>query len=169
MASRLGRNPSRGLVRLLLAVLLLLMGQGALGAGQRDSTPAAAMTPLFVVAAEAESVLVQGAGRGTRAINFRPNAADPKWGLTRAHLDKHLFGSGSKSLSSIDPAGNSDIWFGYMQELASRPATATLKNGVEDIICTFPRTGGGGTFRFGIRIAPGEGGAFDLVTLLTKQ
>jgi hypothetical protein len=40
---------------------------------------------------------------------------------------------------------------------------------VEDIIGTFPRTGGGGTFQFGIRIAPGENGTFDLVTLLTKQ
>lgn len=73
------------------------------------------------------------------------------------------------SLRIIDPEGNVDQWVGYIQKLASRPATATLKNGIEDIIGTFPKAGGSGNFKFGIRIAPGEGGTFDLVTLLTRQ
>jgi hypothetical protein len=120
-------------------------------------------------AAGGEGVLVEGAGSGTRVINFRPDAADPNWGLTSAHLEKHLFGSGPLSLSTIDPGGNPDLWFSYIQDLASRPATATLKGGIEDIIGTFPKTGGNGTFQFGIRIAPAGNGTFDLVTLLTKQ
>ncbi len=79
-------------------------------------------------------------------------------GFTPTHLDKHLFGSGKNSLSVIDPQGNSDIWVGYMQDLASMPVTAHLKNGVEDIIGTFPLTAGGGTFKLGIRIAPNAHG-----------
>jgi RHS repeat-associated protein len=110
-----------------------------------------------------------GNGVQTRSINFRPDASDPNWGLTRAHLDKHLFGSGPTSLSTIDPGGNADLWVQYIQDLASRPATATLKGGVEDIIGTFPKADGSGTFQFGIRISPAGNGRFDLVTLLTKQ
>ncbi len=116
-----------------------------------------------------EAVLVPGAGSGTRAINFKPNAADPNWGLTSQHLNKHLFGSGKNSLSQIDAAGNPDLWRSYIQELAGRPATSTLKGGIEDIIGTFPKADGSGTFQFGIRISPSSDGAFDLVTLLTKQ
>jgi hypothetical protein len=40
---------------------------------------------------------------------------------------------------------------------------------VQDVIGTFPKAGGGGTFQLGIRIAPKGDGTFDLVTLLTKQ
>src|SRR5207237_10092997 len=69
-------------------------------------------------AAESEGGLVEGAGTGTRAINFRPNATDPNWGLTEAHLDKHLYGSAPLSLSEIDPAGNPDLWRDYIQDLA---------------------------------------------------
>lgn len=73
------------------------------------------------------------------------------------------------SLRTIDPGGNPDLWFKYIQELAGRPTTATLKDGIEDIIGTFPKTGGDGMFKFGIRIASGENGTSDLVTLLTRQ
>ena len=120
------------------------------------------------VAAETEGVLVEGAGSGTRSLNFRSNASDPNWGLTGKHLDKHLFGDGPMSLRSIDPGGTTDDWVGFIQDLAGRPSTASLKGGIEDIIGTFPRAGGG-SFQFGIRIAPGENGSWDLVTLLTKQ
>ena len=123
----------------------------------------------FCVAAKAEGVLVDGAGTGTRTLRFRPNADDPNWGLTKAHLDKHLFGSGSKSLSTIDPGGNPDLWRHYIQDLAGRPVTNQLGSGIQDIIGTFPKAGGSGSFNFGIRIAPRSDGADDLVTLLTKQ
>jgi hypothetical protein len=114
-------------------------------------------------------VPVPGAGCGTRNINFRPGAADPNWGLTSQHIQKHLFGEGGHALKQIDPAGNPDQWVGYIQDLAGRPATANLSNGVQDVIGTFPKAGGGGTFQLGIRIAPKGDGTFDLVTLLTKQ
>ncbi|GAB3831980.1 hypothetical protein GCM10028799_62120 [Kribbella italica] len=109
------------------------------------------------------------AGLRTRVIHFRPNAADPKWGLTALHLEKHVFGSGSKSLRSIDPGGTTDQWFEYVQELASRPPTEIQGNGIQDIIGMFPRADGAGNFRLGIRISPNEDGSFDLVTILTKQ
>lgn len=114
-------------------------------------------------------VLVEGAGSGTRTINFRPNAADPNWGLTQRHLNKHLFGSGQHSLSTIDAAGNPALWTDYIQDLAGRPVTKTTSNGMQDIIGTFPLADGSGTFQFGIRIAPNTDGTFDLITLLTRQ
>lgn len=51
----------------------------------------------------------------------------------------------------------------------SRPNTGTTTNGMLDIVGTFPRAGGGGTFQFGIRLSPNSNGSFDLITLLTKQ
>lgn len=117
----------------------------------------------------AKSGVPLGPGVTTRKINWRPNAADPNWGLTGAHVNKHLFGNSKYALNKIDPGGNADIWRGYMQDLASRPATGTTSNGMLDIVGTFPRTGGGGSFQFGIRLAPGSDGSFDLITLLTKQ
>jgi hypothetical protein len=39
----------------------------------------------------------------------------------------------------------------------------------EDIVGTFPKADGTGTFQFGIRIRDNGDGTFDLVTLLTKQ
>lgn len=112
---------------------------------------------------------IAGGGTETRNIDYTTNVQDPNWGLTQAHLDKHMFGSGKYSLSAIDPLGNSDIWVGYMQDLAGMPVTTHLKNGVEDIMGTFPLTGGGGNFQLGIRIAPNVSGGWDLITLLTKQ
>ncbi|UUW92396.1 HINT domain-containing protein [Pimelobacter simplex] len=110
-----------------------------------------------------------GPGVVTRKINWRPNAADPNWGLTGTHMNKHLFGNSNYSLSKIDSGGNADIWRGYMQDLASRPRTGTTTNGMIDIVGTFPRAGGGGNFQFGIRLSPNSNGSFDLITLLTKQ
>jgi hypothetical protein len=143
---------------------------GYLGAKRTSNDPTS--TPNLTTSPNpgaTEAVLVPGAGSGTRAINFKPNAADPNWGLTSQHLNKHLFGSGKNSLSQIDAAGNPDLWRNYIQDLAGRPATSTLKGGIEDIIGTFPKADGSGTFQFGIRISPSSDGSFDLVTLLTKQ
>jgi hypothetical protein len=120
------------------------------------------------VAADSEAVLVNGVGGGTRTIIYRSNG-NPDWGLTASHLEKHLFGSGPLSLSQIDPAGNSDLWRNYIQDLASRSSTATLKGGIEDIVGTFPKADGSGNFQFGIRIAPLPNGTWELVTILTKQ
>lgn len=129
---------------------------------------ASAMLPTDGVAAKSGFNIVPG-GSGTRAINFKPNAADPNWGLTSAHLNKHMFGTGKNSLRTIDAGGNPDRWRNYMQDLAARPVTNTLKGGIEDIIGTFPKADGSGTFQFGIRIAPSSNGSYDLVTLLTRQ
>lgn len=141
-------------------------------AGTTLASEQADVAPLLSLARSevaAKSGLNLGAGVTTRKINWRPNADDTNWGLTSTHLNKHMFGNSKYSLSKIDPGGNADVWRGYMQDLASRPATGTTTNGMLDIIGTFPRTGGGGNFQFGIRLSPGSDGSFDLITLLTKQ
>lgn len=112
---------------------------------------------------------VVGAGRVTRRINFRPRGSDPRWGLTRKHIAKHLFGDGPYSLRSIDPAGTSDVWIQYLQELAGRAPTRLYADGVIDIVGTFARSTARGTFRLGMRLAPDGKGGFDLVTILTRQ
>jgi RHS repeat-associated protein len=152
---------------------------GGKGAGRAASTAGKAETTAATSGAKAEAAaaakpstafdIVQGAGTTTRKINFRPSNVDPKWGLTAQHLNKHLFGSGNKSLKTIDPGGNASVWTGYLQDLASRPVTSTTSNGMQDIIGTFPKANGSGTFQFGIRLSPRPDGTFDLVTLLTKQ
>lgn len=106
-------------------------------------------------------------GVATRKINWRPD--DPHWGLTKKHTNKHFFGTRKYSLGTIDPRGNADIWRGYIQDLASRKATGNTTNGMVDIVGSFPRTGGGGNFNLGIRLSPRSDGAYDLVTILTKQ
>jgi hypothetical protein len=120
-------------------------------------------------ATRALAVLVPDSGNATRSLNFRPRASDLKWGLTTAHLDKHVFGANIRSLRVIDPAGNSDRWFGCIQDLAGRPATSILQGGLRDIVGVFQKADGSGVFRLGIRIAPGPDGTWGLVTLLTKQ
>ena len=122
-----------------------------------------------VAATKTDGVLIEGAGSATRVIRYRPDALDPKWGLTRRHMDKHLTGPGRLSLRQIDPAGHMDLWRDYMQDLAGRPPTAYLDDDVQDILGTFPKADGSGEFRFGIRVAPNSDGEWDLVTLLTKQ
>ncbi len=127
------------------------------------------LSPSTRTGVAAKSGVNLGPGVVTRKINWRPNAADPNWGLTGTHMNKHMFGNSKYSLSKIDPDGNADIWRGYMQDLASRPHTGTTTNGMLDIVGTFPRAGGGGNFQFGIRLSPNSNGSFDLITLLTKQ
>lgn len=112
---------------------------------------------------------IVGEGTGTRRINFRPHAADPDWGLTKRHINKHLFGQGEYSLSVIDPAGRTNDWVGYIQDLANRPPTKTLEDGIIDIMGKFPKSDGSGTLRLGIRLSPRSDDTFDLVTLLTSQ
>ena len=112
---------------------------------------------------------IVGEGTSTRRINFRPHAADPDWGLTKVHVNKHIFGRSKFSLSVIDPAGTTDDWFRYIQDLANRPPTKTLDDGIIDIKGKFPKADGTGTFRLGIRLSPTPDRTFDLVTLLTSQ
>ena len=151
--------------------LLVGTGTGGLGSGGANvfghlHTPGA--TAALDHSPTSTAVLVEGAGSGTRPLNVRPSAVDPNWGLTGAHVDKHLFGSGPSALRQIDAAGNPDVWRDHIQDLAGRPVTRTLKGGVEDIVGTFPKADGSGTFQFGIRIAPSPDGTWDLVTLLTR-
>jgi RHS repeat-associated protein len=109
------------------------------------------------------------AGLRTRLIHYRPKVDDPNWGLTARHLNKHVFGDGVTSLRTLDPGGSTDQWVGYLQDLASRPSTITKSDGVQDIVGSFPRADGTGTFRLGIRVSPRADGSFDLITILTRQ
>ena len=113
--------------------------------------------------------LVQS-GPTPRKVLFRPNnPATPGWGLTPKHLDKHFFGSGPTALRQIDPGGTADKWAKHLAELIRSPVTSTTSNGMHDIIKTFPRADGSGTFKMGVRLAPKADGTFDLITVLTKQ
>lgn len=138
-------------------------------AGQLLSAAKAAATSARADSMSDKGFVLLDGGSATRQINYRPAAADPQWGLTKAHLAKHFFGSGPFSLTRIDPAGTVDIWTRHLQELAGRPPTTKLTEGIIDIVGSFPRTDGVGTFRFGIRLAPTTDGSYDLITLLTRQ
>jgi len=138
----------------------------------KPSTVAHASSDVREIAYGATDALyprIVGIGSGTRRINFRPHAADPDWGLTKRHIDKHLFGTSKYSLKFVDPTGTTDTWLGYIQDLASRRPTAVLRNGIEDTVGVFPRSDGNGTFLLGIRLSTKSNGSFDLVTLLTRQ
>jgi hypothetical protein len=104
-----------------------------------------------------------------RVINYTPTGGRGRWGLTEKHLEKHFFGSGKLSLSTIDPGGNAETWASQLQELATRPSSKTLNDGIQDVMGTFERSDGSGHFTLGIRISPKDDGTFDLVTVLTSQ
>lgn len=107
-----------------------------------------------------------------RKINWRPESAldtAGNWGLREGHIEKHIFGNGPTALKQIDPGGNPEIWLRQLNELASRSVTSTTKNGMLDIVGQFPKAGGGGSYRLGIRLSPNPNGSFDLITILTKQ
>jgi hypothetical protein len=104
-----------------------------------------------------------------RKINWLPHAYDPDWGLTREHLDKHLFGARSSALAAIDPAGDAATWLRHLQHLATQPPRKQFDNGVVEIRGRFPKSDGTGTFKLGIRLAQRPDGTFDLVTILTGQ
>jgi hypothetical protein len=112
------------------------------GAGARNEVKA--MTNASKV--ETQGVIA-GNGSVTRKVNFRPSVSDPKWGLRPFHLNKHLFGSGKHSLQKIDSAGNADLWVGYLQDLAGRPATNSHASGIFDVIGTFEKADGSGSFQ----------------------
>ena len=113
--------------------------------------------------------VVLGKGIKTRSVNFRPKVADPNWGLRRSHVRKHIFGPGSSPLAELDPAGTTDSWRAMIQELASRPTTAKRAGGIEEVVGSFDKADGSGTFKLGIRLSRAADGSFDLVTLLTRQ
>jgi len=104
-----------------------------------------------------------------RVINCVPQDVDPRWGMTAIHVDKHFLGPGPLALSRIDPAGSVETWLNHLRELGTRPITKTLESGLHDIMGTFSKSDGSGSFRLGIRISPRDDGSFDLVTVLTRQ
>jgi len=119
-------------------------------------------------AAVAYPVIV-GKAVTTRSINYRPRVPDKNWGLRHGHVRKHLFGPGPSPLSALDPSGNTDRWRAMLQELASRPPTHVRPRGIEDVVGTFEKADGSGTFKLGIRLSRANDGSYDLVTLLTRQ
>jgi hypothetical protein len=114
------------------------------------------------------AVHVAGQGSTIRKFNLRPGT-DPKWGLTKQHLNKHFFGDSKFALKKIDPGGTADKWKQHLAELYNGPVSGTTSNGMLDIFRTFPRADGSGTFKMGIRLFDRGDGTFDLVTVLTKQ
>lgn len=61
------------------------------------------------------------------------------------------------------------MWAQHLAELIHSPVTGTTSNGMLDIIKSFPRADGSGTFKMGVRLAPKPDGTFYLITVLTKQ
>jgi len=118
---------------------------------------------------EGDGFVMLGPNTITRKINWRPNAADPNWGLTRRHVQKHLFGRSEYSLNHVDPGGTPEKWLGHIQDLAGRPTTKVWSNGVEEVMGRFARADGAGTMKLGIRVFRYQDGTFDLVTILTGQ
>jgi len=111
-----------------------------------------------------------GATGDLRVINSRtPHPLHSDWGFSPVHLEKHFFGSGSYSLSHIDPGGTTETWLGHLRDLGTRPATKHLPNGMLDIMGKFEKTDGSGRFRLGLRLWPKDDGTFDFVTVLTGQ
>lgn len=104
-----------------------------------------------------------------RKINFRHSALDPKWGLTKIHLEKHFFGNQKYSLKNIDPKGNADKWMQEIMDLAQREPTRTLANGAIDVVGEFQRANGIGQYKLGLRLWPNQDGTYDLITVLTNQ
>lgn len=137
----------------------------------KNPTPVAASSRPVGEEARAAVVppVIVGKGVRTRSINYRPKTADQNWGLRGVHLDKHLFGSGPSSLTVLDPTGNAERWIVLIQTLATRAATSSPEPGINDIVGTFQRADGAGSFRLGIRISKRTDGTYDLVTLLTRQ
>jgi hypothetical protein len=116
------------------------------------------------------SFKIAAEGQIPRVVDLLPNVKDPKWGLRQQHLEKHFTGNNPNySLKLIDPQGTMERWVECMSELFSRPPTNLLDNGIIDIIGTFPKADGSGVFKLGVRLSPAADGAFDLVTVLTKQ
>jgi hypothetical protein len=110
-----------------------------------------------------------GAAGELRVIHCVPQGVDPRWGMTAIHVEKHFLGEGPLALSRIDPTGSAEIWLNHLRELASKPVTRTLDSGLQDIMGTFGKADGSGSFRLGLRISPRDDGSFDLVTVLTGQ
>ena len=123
---------------------------------------------MMLKAASKSTDFVLGIGSVIRKVNIK-RGAEIGWGLTPAHLKKHLFGNGKDSLSTIDPAGNADIWAQNLSQLFSSPVTGKTGNGMLDIISQFPKADGSGMYNMGIRLAPKADGTFDLITVLTRQ
>jgi hypothetical protein len=105
-----------------------------------------------------------------RRASYLPQNPDPKWGLRRYHLNKHVHGSGKFALRQVDPQGNDEIWNRYFQQLLSMPEwSESGEKGAFNVFGVFPRADGSGQFLLGIRLSPRPDGSFDVITILTQQ
>lgn len=102
-----------------------------------------------------------------RKVNLR-STINPKWGLTKKHIEKHFFEHPEYALKNIDPKGNPDQWMGNISQLFQQPVVKIYKNGVEEIVGTFKKATGE-DYKIGIRVFKKGDGSYDLVTVLTDQ
>jgi hypothetical protein len=110
----------------------------------------------------------RAAERIERSINTL-SKVDKKWGFTQKHLNRHFLGDSQYSLKVIDPAGSAESWLNNIADLFQRPITRKLNNGAVDILGTFSKSDGIGTYDLGVRLWPNKDGTFELITILTKQ
>lgn len=103
-----------------------------------------------------------------RAVDLHPNAPDPRWGLTPAHLKKH-FEEGPLALRQLDPGGSMSVWLEHLETLFRLPPTTVRSDGVVEVSALFPRVDGQGFFRLGARLFRTGADTFDLITVLTRQ
>lgn len=103
-----------------------------------------------------------------RSINTL-SKVDERWGFTQKHLNKHFLGDSQYSLKVIDPGGNAETWLNNIADLFQRPITRTQADGAVDILGTFSKSDGKGTYDLGVRLWPNKDGSFDLITILTRQ
>ena len=140
-----------------------------LGAGAAGKVTAAVPIKVGIPTSQPNFAIISS-GIAPRNVRFLPsNPANPGWGLTPSHLEKHFFGNTSSALKQIDPGATADKWAQHLAELIHSPVTNTTSNGMLDIIKTFARANGSGRFKMGVRLAPKPDGTFDLITVLTKQ
>lgn len=119
--------------------------------------------------ATGHGTVMVGEGSLVRKINFASDM-DPKWGLTRVHLNKHFFGNNPEfSLKLIDSAGNPDTWMQNMMDLVQKPMSKQYKDGVFEILGKFAKGDGSGFYEMGVKLWQRPDNSFDLVTILTKQ
>jgi hypothetical protein len=107
-----------------------------------------------------------------RRVRARPRtSADTKgnWGLRTVHMDKHFFGESHYALKQIDPGGNPDRWSQNVAILYSMPETVRRPDGIVEVFGRFPRSDGSGFYTMGVRLHERSDGAYDLVTVLTRQ
>jgi len=131
---------------------------------------------------EAIEYVGEGADDVTRTVRFRELGPGPlrDWGITSAHLDKHLLGNGELSLAEIDEAGGLGRWLSMTEELLTRAARRSaaelgppyddgLTRTFETIRGTFRMADDSKRLKFEIVLHVRDDGTYDFVTWLTSQ